>query len=102
VALHGDVGRREFGWGYTTVLDVVALAVFAGLCWLHRNRRRFGTQGHEAPYANDPVCGMQVEKSHAPARATLGSGTYYFCCDHCRSAFLANPEKYSGTLQAEG
>jgi YHS domain-containing protein len=84
---HGMVGRDVFGWNYTTALDVVALAGFAVLYRLYRDRDRYGAG---AAYAKDPVCGMQVERANAPARATAGDGSaVYFCSDHCRERFAA-------------
>ena len=71
-------------WNYTTVLDIVALAAFAGLYWMYRNRERFGGGGG---YATDPVCGMQVETAHAPATHTSGGETLYFCSEHCRDRY---------------
>ena len=70
------VGRDVFGWNYTTVLDLVALAAFAGIYWLYRQRDRLGGG---AGYAKDPICGMQVEIAHAPAKAkeTLPSCARY-------------------------
>src|SRR3954471_6456754 len=81
---HGMVGRDVWGWNYTTVLDVIALAAFAGLYWLHRNRVRLGGG---TGYATDPVCGMQVEIAHAPAKAASDGNTHYFCSDHCAHRF---------------
>ena len=75
----------SLSWNATTVLNLVALVVFAGLWWLARRRAQLG--GGEA-YAIDPVCGMQVEKASAPARATVAGTTYYFCSDRCRERFL--------------
>ncbi|MEJ7630402.1 MAG: permease [Nocardioidaceae bacterium] len=72
-----------FEWDYTTVLNIVALAAFAGLSWLYRHRDTTGAQR----YAIDPVCGMQVEKALAPARATVAGEQYWFCSDHCRHRF---------------
>ena len=72
-----------FQWNYTTVLNIVALVGFAGLYWLYRHRDATGIQR----YATDPVCGMQVEKVHAPARATVDGNPYWFCSDHCRHRF---------------
>ena len=72
-----------FQWNYTTVLNVIALIGFAGLYWLYRRRDTTGAQ----PYAKDPVCGMQVEKAHAPATATVDGVRYWFCSDHCRHRF---------------
>ncbi|MGH3498124.1 MAG: permease [Nocardioidaceae bacterium] len=87
---HGMVGRDVFGWNYTTVLDVLALAAFAGLYALYRNRERFG--GGTA-YAKDPVCGMQVEKDHAPATAQGSGRIHYFCSDHCRDRFESGADR---------
>ena len=73
-------------WNYTTILDLVALVAFAALYWLHRNRDRFGGG---TGYAQDPMCGMQVEITHAPASAHQDGTTVYFCSEHCRDRFLA-------------
>jgi uncharacterized protein len=90
---HGMVGRDVWGFNYTTVLDFVALAAFAALYWLYRNRERFGGG---AGYAKDPVCGMQVQLAHAPATATYDGTTYHFCSDHCRHRFGADPDRFAG------
>ncbi|QJP17646.1 heavy metal translocating P-type ATPase [Starkeya sp. ORNL1] len=51
--------------------------------------------------AKDPVCGMDVDPHTAKHRAEHGGRTYYFCCNGCRTKFVADPEKYlSGTKQA--
>ncbi|MDY7092803.1 MAG: heavy metal translocating P-type ATPase [Acidobacteriota bacterium] len=42
----------------------------------------------------DPVCGMTVDPATAEHRAEHGGETYYFCCEHCRKKFVANPEQY--------
>src|SRR3954454_18472928 len=81
---HGMVGRDVWGWNYTTVLDLVALAAFAGIYWLYRQRDRLGGG---AGYAKDPICGMQVEIAHAPAKAVQNGNTHYFCSDHCAHRF---------------
>ena len=57
---------RASSWNYTTFLNIVFVLVLAGLWWLARNQRRLGGG---AGYAIDPVCGMQVEVAHAPARS---------------------------------
>lgn len=71
-------------WNYTTVLDIIALIAFGGLYWLYRNRDRFGGG---VRYAKDPVCGMQVERAHAPASTELAGERIYFCSEHCRDRF---------------
>lgn len=79
-----EIAPTSFAFNYTTVLNVLFLAVFAGLHYLHRNRARFGGG---VGYATDPVCGMQVETASAPARLTRDGATVHFCSDHCREKF---------------
>ena len=45
--------------------------------------------------AVDPVCGMTVSVEGAAATAEHDGRTYYFCCAHCRSAFLGDPARYA-------
>jgi YHS domain-containing protein/uncharacterized membrane protein YraQ (UPF0718 family) len=91
-AEHGMVGRDVWGWNHTIVLDVVALLAFAAIYWLYRNRARFGGG---AGYAQDPVCGMQVQIAHAPATAAHEGTTYFFCSDHCAHRFTADPARFT-------
>jgi uncharacterized membrane protein YraQ (UPF0718 family)/YHS domain-containing protein len=82
----------HFEWNYTTFLNIAALAMFAFLFSLYRNRDRHGGgQG----YAIDPVCGMQVETAHAPAHAVHNGNTYSFCSDRCRERFETDPDRYT-------
>src|SRR5437667_1466810 len=85
-----QVVEPAFQWNYTTYLNLVFLAVFAGLVWLSRNRKRLGGG---ARYAIDPVCGMQVEKALAPATLRSAGQIYYFCSDRCRDRFEANQQR---------
>jgi YHS domain-containing protein len=41
----------------------------------------------------DPICEMKV-KSDSKIKALYRSKTYFFCSDHCRQMFLAQPEIY--------
>jgi YHS domain-containing protein len=43
----------------------------------------------------DPVCGMQVEKTAAAAKAEYLGATYYFCSAACHKAFTVSPERYA-------
>jgi len=79
-----QIAPDHFSWGYTTYLNLVFLALFGLLYWAYRNRDRLG--GGRG-YALDPVCGMQVEAAHAPARSIRDAHTYYFCSDRCRERF---------------
>jgi uncharacterized membrane protein YraQ (UPF0718 family) len=76
----------SFSWDYTTYLNIIFLAVFGLLYWAYRNRDRLGAGSR---YARDPVCGMQVEKAHAPAFAVHDGQRTYFCSDHCAHRFGA-------------
>jgi hypothetical protein len=87
---HGAAFRDVWSWNYTTLLNIVAIAVFAVLYWMYRNRERLGGGGG---YAIDPVCGMQVEVAHAPAAARYGGSAYYFCSDHCQHRFTSDPAR---------
>jgi YHS domain-containing protein len=87
-----QVVEPTFAWNYTTVLNLIFLVVFAGIFYLYKNRE---TLGGGQGYALDPVCGMQVETSHAPASARHEGHTSYFCSDRCRDRFLADPARFA-------
>jgi Cu+-exporting ATPase len=40
----------------------------------------------------DPVCGMQIDPAKAAGKTEYKGRTYYFCSDHCKKTFEANPE----------
>jgi uncharacterized protein len=77
------VVHTGFAWDYTSFLNVIAVLVLAGLFLL----RRSGEANER--YAQDPVCGMQVDKQHAPATMTVDGTQYWFCSDHCQHRFAA-------------
>ena len=92
---HLAVTSAHFEWNYTTYLNFLFLFVAAVVWWLSRQQKRWGGgQG----YAIDPVCGMQVRKESAPAKASVGHDRYYFCSDRCRERFEAQPEKYTSVI----
>ena len=41
----------------------------------------------------DPVCGMSVDPATAPSAEYAGT-TYFFCCESCRTKFIADPPRY--------
>jgi YHS domain-containing protein/uncharacterized membrane protein YraQ (UPF0718 family) len=81
------VAMQGVHWNYTTILNIFALIAFAALYWLYRNRERVGGG---AGYAKDPICGMQIDTTTAPATATRHGQTYYFCSDHCQHRFTTD------------
>jgi YHS domain-containing protein len=42
----------------------------------------------------DPVCGMEVDETSAPAKSEYDGKTYYFCSLKCREAFEDDPEEF--------
>jgi uncharacterized membrane protein YraQ (UPF0718 family)/YHS domain-containing protein len=81
----------RFQWNYTTVLNIVFLAVFALLYWLYRNQARLGGG---TGYAVDPVCGMQVRTADAPAQSWADGQPVWFCSDHCQERFDGDPSRF--------
>ncbi|GAC1602772.1 MAG: hypothetical protein NVS3B21_31060 [Acidimicrobiales bacterium] len=83
----------HFTWNYTSILNIIFSGIFAVLYLLYRNRHRLGG-GHG--YAIDPVCGMQVQTSNAPASIVHEGHPVYFCSNRCEDKFVANPAKFDG------
>lgn len=50
-------------------------------------------------YAVDPVCGMNVATATARHTAEYEGVVYYFCCPHCRAAFVEHPQDYLHTAR---
>jgi YHS domain-containing protein len=42
----------------------------------------------------DPVCGMEINPDQAAASEEHDGQTFYFCSEHCRQAFLADPHHH--------
>ncbi|HEY5611796.1 MAG TPA: heavy metal translocating P-type ATPase, partial [Thermoanaerobaculia bacterium] len=49
-----------------------------------------------AASVKDPVCGMRVDPATAKASSTHDGQTYFFCCEHCKAKFDADPAKVLG------
>src|SRR4051794_7906848 len=75
---------------YKLVLNVLGTVIFAALFYLTVRRG-----------STDPVCGMKVDRSRA-VRLEHAGRTYFFCSDHCRSEFEADPDGYVGKAEAAG
>jgi YHS domain-containing protein len=69
---------------YKLALNAVALVAFAALFYLTIRRG-----------ATDPVCGMKADRAKA-LRLEHAGRTYFFCSDHCRAQFEAEPERFTG------
>jgi uncharacterized membrane protein YraQ (UPF0718 family)/YHS domain-containing protein len=82
----GSIAPEQLSWNYTTILNIVFLAVLAGIYWLHRNKERLGG-GRDV--ARDPVCGMQVDTGHPGAVLRRDGQTMFFCSEHCRDRYRA-------------
>ncbi len=52
--------------------------------------------------AKDVVCGMDVDERNPPARSEYLGKTYYFCSEHCKTAFDRDPEKYLAAPGSSG
>jgi uncharacterized membrane protein YraQ (UPF0718 family)/YHS domain-containing protein len=92
VARPTEVAPARFAWNYTAYLNIAALVLFAALYWAYRNREKLGGG---TGYAIDPVCGMQVETSTAPSALVHSGQALYFCSDHCRLRFEADPGQFA-------
>ena len=66
---------------YKLPLNALGLLIFVGLFALTMRRG-----------ATDPVCGMTVDKSQAET-LTYGGETWFFCSEHCKTQFEADPER---------
>jgi uncharacterized membrane protein YraQ (UPF0718 family)/YHS domain-containing protein len=93
-----SIPTSHLSWNSTTFLNLAFLVILVVFYVLSRNRERLG--GGEK-YAIDPVCGMQVEIALAPAKCQDHGAEVYFCSEHCRDRFVADPARYAGHA-AEG
>ncbi len=73
--------------------EEIGVAVLAELvAWRHARPLPARAPAHAE--AVDPVCGMTVVVQAAPTSLYDGM-TYYFCCDHCRMRFDADPARFA-------
>ncbi len=93
-----DLGRIQAPAGLdlgAATQEEIALAVIAEITCLRRSRAEVTpAEPLQSALGRDPVCGMEVDIGTARHRAEWGGRTFYFCCPHCREAFLANPTAY--------
>jgi xanthine dehydrogenase accessory factor len=72
----------------------IALSVLAELVAERRTAERHAPPAQPAS-AIDPVCGMTVAAVDSSPHATVDGVTTWFCCEGCRTAFLADPDRYA-------
>jgi xanthine dehydrogenase accessory factor len=71
--------------------EEIAVAVLAELvAWRHSR----APEAAPPAEAVDPVCGMTVSVAGNDRTAEHAGVTYYFCCPHCRAAFVEDPARY--------
>ena len=85
------MGNKHFGMNATTVLNAIAL-VLAGLVYYFYKQR---VTSVDNDFAQDPICGMQVRKSDAPASWVHHGVSYYFCMQSCKEAYMNQVETES-------
>jgi uncharacterized protein len=68
---------------YKLWLNILGLIIFSALFYLTIRRG-----------STDPVCGMKVDRTKA-LRVEHAGRTYFFCSEHCRSQFQADPGAYT-------
>jgi xanthine dehydrogenase accessory factor len=72
----------------------IALSVLAQIVAERRAAERHAPVALPAS-AVDPVCGMTVAPVDSSPHATVDGVTTWFCCDGCRTTFLADPARYA-------
>jgi len=75
---------KHFGWNVTTVLNIVSLVLLGAIYYFYKNP----PSDEVSDFAQDPICGMQVRKSDAPASWVFEGETFYFCMQGCKDAFI--------------
>lgn len=79
------MGSKHFGVNATTILNAIALILAAAIYYFYKNPP--ASVSNE--FAQDPICGMQVRKSDAPASLLQDGVMYYFCMEGCKEAFIS-------------
>jgi xanthine dehydrogenase accessory factor len=74
--------------------EEIAVAVLAEL--IRERHRRASAPAPPLEEAVDPVCGMAVAVAEESLTAEHGGRTFWFCSEHCRTAFLREPTGYPG------
>jgi xanthine dehydrogenase accessory factor len=73
----------------------IALSVLTELVAARRSAETVAAPPAGPASALDPVCGMTVAAVDSSPHATVEGITTWFCCEGCRTAFLADPDRYA-------
>ena len=84
IRMNMTMGDKHFGLNATTILNAIALALASFIFYLSRNP----PASVASEFAQDPICGMQVRKSDAPATYTHEGESFYFCMEGCKESFI--------------
>ncbi len=78
-----------------TFVTVLLLVVSVSTSYALQAQKQGGAaqkQAQQAKTVVDPVCGMTIDPAKATNKSEYKGTTYYFCSDHCKKTFDANPE----------
>lgn len=75
----------------------IALSILAEVVATRSAARPAETLVMEQVSAVDPVCGMTVAVSPVVPQAEVAGAMTYFCCEPCRTAYVADPERYAAS-----
>ena len=79
-----SMGKDHFGLNATTILNGIAILLLIAIYYFYKTPPK----NEESDFAQDPVCGMQVRKSDAPATFEHEGTKYYFCMQGCKDEFI--------------
>jgi xanthine dehydrogenase accessory factor len=74
--------------------EEIAVAILAELIRERHRRAAAPAPQDRVELATDPVCGMAVAVTEASLTAEHGGRSFWFCGEHCRSAFRRDPAGY--------
>jgi len=73
----------------------IALSVLTELVAERRSAEKVAAPPAGPASALDPGCGMTVAAVDSSPHATVDGVTTWFCCEGCRTTFLADPDRYA-------
>ena len=73
----------------------IALSVLAEIVQERRAAERHAAPAAAPERGVDPVCGMTVAAVDSSPHADVDGVRWWFCCEGCRTSFLADPARYA-------